>query len=157
MPTPKSVTKVTKDANGHAIVQYTSEVDKAEYMLYELTRAALRDVGKFVMKTFYTNYYQHFKKRTGEAGKSLRSKVWSSKSTIYPRVEIGLKKSAKGFYSMFQEFGTSKTKKLGLLTKAVEDNIATIRQIESKYLDYINSDTSQILANLSEGDIEDEE
>ena len=43
MSVPKSVVKVKK--NG---VEYTSNVDAAQYYIHELNRAALRDVGKFV-------------------------------------------------------------------------------------------------------------
>ena len=45
MPVPKSVTKLSK--NG---VTFKSDVDKANYFLYELSRAALRDVAKLVKK-----------------------------------------------------------------------------------------------------------
>lgn len=157
MPTPKSVVKVTKDAKGNATVTYTSDVDKAEYFIFELTRAALRDVGKFVRKEFGLRYYKQFRKHTGEAGRSLKSKVYSSKNTIYPRVDIGLSSKAKGFYSMFQEFGTKKTKKLGLLQGSVNDNIKTIREIEAKYLDYINADEELIKSKISEEEVEDED
>lgn len=144
MPTPKSVIKVYKDKQGCS-VNYESSVDQAEYYIFELTRAALRDVAKFVMKEWKFRYYSHFKKRTGNGAKAIYSKVWSSKSTKYPRVEIGLPHSyrgnaVKGFYSFFQEFGTKKVKKLGLLTNTVQDNIYTIRKIESQYLKYIDAD-----------------
>ena len=43
MSAPKSVVKIEK--NG---VKCTSSVDFCEYSIKELTRAALRDVGKFV-------------------------------------------------------------------------------------------------------------
>ena len=44
MPVP-SVVKFTK--NG---VEYTSSVDRANYYIYELTRAALKDVGKYICR-----------------------------------------------------------------------------------------------------------
>ena len=43
MAVPKSVTRINK--NG---VQYIDSVDRVNYTLEELTRAALREVGKFV-------------------------------------------------------------------------------------------------------------
>lgn len=144
MPAPKSVVKIVKDKEGAGIT-YTSNVDATQYYMYELTRAALRDVAKFVMAEWKIRYYNHFKKRTGNAIKAIYSKVWSSKSTLYPKVEIGLPhskkgKPVKGFYSFFQEFGTSKTPRLGLLTNSVYENIGRIREIESKYLSYIEAD-----------------
>lgn len=42
---PKSVTRVSKDG-----VKFVNSVDKLEYTLNELSRAALRDTGKFVRK-----------------------------------------------------------------------------------------------------------
>jgi len=42
---PKSVVKVKKDG-----IEYISNVDRTKYTLTELTRAALKDVGKFLRK-----------------------------------------------------------------------------------------------------------
>lgn len=139
MSVPKSVVKINK--NG---VQYTSSVDKCQYLIFELTRAALRDVGKFCCRKFRDSYYKLFKRRTGEAGKSVGFKVFSNENTKYPRVQIGLKKAAKGFYSMYQEFGSSKTKRLGLLHKAVEGNVAEIVKIESQYLSALEDEATAL-------------
>lgn len=151
MSVPKSVVKVKK--NG---VEYTSNIDAAEYYIFELSRAALRDVGKFVRTKWKENYYSHFQKHSGDAGKAVSSVVLSGKKTKYPRVEIGLKQGKiDGFYAYFQEFGTSKTPKLGILTDTVESNIATIVEIESKYLSGLE-DEAKALAMISEEDYEDE-
>lgn len=152
MSAPKSVVKVKK--NG---VEYTSNVDAAEYYIFELSRAALRDVGKFVRTKWKENYYSHFQKHSGDAGKAVSSVVLSGKKTKYPRVEIGLKQGKiDGFYAYFQEFGTSKTPKLGILTDTVESNIATIVEIESKYLSGLESEAAALALISSEGDYEDE-
>ena len=152
MGAPKSVVKVKK--NG---VEYTSNVDAAEYYIFELSRAALRDVGKFVRTKWKENYYSHFHKHSGDAGKAVSSVVLSGKKTKYPRVEIGLKQGKiDGFYAYFQEFGTSKTPKLGILTDTVESNIATIVEIESKYLSGLESEAAALALISSEGDYEDE-
>ena len=45
MSVPKSVVKF--DKNG---VKYVSSVDRAQYTIRELTRAAMRDVGKFLVR-----------------------------------------------------------------------------------------------------------
>ena len=156
MPTPKSQTKVlVKD--GKTEVTYESNLDAAQYAIYELNRAALRDVGKYVAKTFRAAFYSHFKKHTGDAGKATKYKVISGKSTTSPRVQIGLKTGqVDGFYAYFQEFGTSKTPKLGILTDTVESNIATIVEIESKYLSGLESEAAALALISSEGDYEDE-
>lgn len=151
MSTPKSVVKLKKGN-----VEYTSNVDAAEYYLFELSRAALRDVGKFVKAKFKESFYDHFDKETGNAGKATSYTVLSNKSTKYPRVEIGLKKSQlKGVYGYEQEFGTSNIPKLGLLQTAVEDNISKIIEIESKYLSGLE-DEAAALSMIDEGDYEDD-
>lgn len=154
MPTPKSQTKVIKD--GKTEVTYESNLDATQYFLFELNRAALRDVGKFVVKTFKTAYYQHFSKHSGNAGKATKYKVISGKDTLYPRVQIGLKPpSGRGFYAYFQEFGTSDgIPRLGLLTHAVEDNVAEIVKIESQYLSGLSDEASKLEAMIDEKETE---
>lgn len=151
MSVPKSVIKINK--NG---VTYESSADKCKYYLFELSRAALRDVGKFVIRKFRDSYYAIFKRHTGSGGKSTRYNVYSNKKTIYPRVEIGLTssgKKSKGFYSYFQEFGTIKTPKLGLLTRTVHENIPEIVKIESQYLSGLE-DEAKALLMIDEEDYE---
>ena len=151
MSVPKSVTKINK--NG---VTYTSNVDACEYYIFELNRAALRDVAKFVKRTFRDTFYQHFNKDTGNAGRATQSIVLANKDTKYPRVEIGLKKNQlKGVYAYEQEFGTSKVPRLGLLTDAVESNVAKIIEIESKYLSALD-DEAQALALIDESEYSDD-
>lgn len=153
MSTPKTVTKVLP--NG---VEYTSNVDKAEYTIKELCRGALRDVAKFVMKEFKASYYGYYQKHTGKGGKVPKAKVWSSESTQYPRVQIGLKKGkVDGFYGLFQELGASNVKKQGFLTHAVEDNVATIIEIESKYLSALEDEAKALKMIESEQDIDIDE
>lgn len=139
MPTPKSVVKINKDG-----VKYESFADQNQYYLFELTRAALRDVGKFVRKMFNQKYYETFQKKTGKGGKAIKVKVWSSKNTQYPRVSVGWKKGrADGFYSWFQEVGTkgqNPQTRHGILQKVVSENINEIIKIESQYLSGIGSE-----------------
>ena len=157
MGAPKSVTKI-KTKNGKSSVEFTDFTDQANYYLFELTRAALRDVGKYVKKEFQNNYYQHFKKHTGEGGKATNFKVLSSKSTQYPRVQIGLKSGkTDGFYAYFQEFGSSRTPRLGLLQKTVKNNVAQIVQIESQYLSGLSDEAERLNSQIDEGDYEEDD
>jgi len=139
LPTPKSVVKINKDG-----VKYESFADQNQYYLFELTRAALRDVGKFVRKMFNQKYYETFQKKTGKGGKAIKVKVWSSKNTQYPRVSVGWKKGrADGFYSWFQEVGTkgqNPQTRHAILQKVVSENINEIIKIESQYLSGIGSE-----------------
>ena len=116
MSVPRSVTKVTRDG-----VEFTSNVDRVNYTMKELCRAALRDVGKFICKRFRQAYYSAFRRVSGRVGKYTQYFVKYKKEAV-PYLEVGLKPNA--FYGGFQEVGSSKTKKLGLLQSAVEDNIA---------------------------------
>ncbi len=156
MSVPKSSIKLRKDG-----VIYESNVEAAEYYTFELCRAALRDVAKFVKKDFRARFYSHFGRRTGEAGKVLSSKVWASASTKYPRVEIGMKPGAKGFYAFFQEFGAynPKTKQhipqLGLFRKTAYENIDTITKIQAQYLSYLNNE-QKARQFIREGEMVDE-
>lgn len=153
MSAPKSVTKVLK--NG---IEYTNNVDKASYTIKELSRGALRDVAKYVKKQFNISFYNNFKKHTGDGGKIVKAVVYSTEKTIYPRVEIGLKKGkTDGFYGMFQELGAKNTPRLGLLTDAVESNVATIIEIESKYLSALENEAEALrLIQEQEMEVEDE-
>lgn len=145
MPVPRSVTKVTKDG-----VEFVSSVDRCSYTMKELCRAALRDVGKFVCKRFRQAYYSHFKRRRGFVGKYTQYWV-RDKYEKYPNLQVGLKPNA--FYGGFQEFGSSNTEKLGLLSGAVQDNIADIVRIESKYLSALENE-AEALALISDEDYE---
>lgn len=152
MSAPKSVVKVNKDG-----VTYTSNVDACQYYIHELNRAALRDVAKFVKKKFREKYYSVFEKHSGDGGKAVNYVVKSSASTTAPRVEIGLKSGKQdGFYAYFQELGSSKQPRLGILQSCVEDNIAQIVEIESKYLSGLE-DEAAALSMIDEGDYEEDE
>ena len=90
MPVPKSVTKI-KVKKGQTNLEFTDFSDQASYMLHELTRAALRDVGKFISKKWKEIYYSNFKKHTGDAGKAVNYYVIANANTTAPRVQVGLK------------------------------------------------------------------
>lgn len=152
MPTPKSQTKI-KFKNGKSEITYESNLDASQYFIYELSRAALRDVGKFITKLFRNAYYQHFEKHTGDAGKATKYKVISGKSTTAPRVQIGLKTGQQdGFYAYFQEFGTSdgKVPRLGLLTKTTQENVSEIVMIESQYLSGLSAEAARLASKVDE-------
>lgn len=163
MSAPKSVMKFRK-SQGKSYVEFTSNVDAAKYYLFELSRTALRDVARFVKRKFKEDMYSHFGNRTGTAGKAAHYRVLSSKSTKYPRVQIGLtSRNDEGFYAFFQEFGTTENNsyqvtvpKLGLLQKAVRDNIAAIVNIESRYLSGLSKEAAALDALINENEMGDE-
>lgn len=155
MAIPKSVTKISKDGN----VTYTQSVDRVNYTIRELTRAALRDVGKYVCKQFRISFYSHFKRHKYKIGKGAQYWVMHNKKyQEHVELQVGLTNGTKprhpnAWYGGYQELGTSKQPKLGLLTHAVQDNIATIIEIESKYLSALE-DEARALSLISEEDYE---
>ena len=144
MAVPKSVVKISK--NG---IKYESKCDFAKYTLKELTRAALRDVGKFVCREFRNGYYSTFFRRTGKVGRF--TQYWVRSLQEIPDLQVGLKPG--GFYGGFQEFGTKKQLKYNLLTSAAHDNIPEIVKIESQYLSALESE-AKALSLISESDYE---
>lgn len=146
MPLPKSVVKIKKGN-----VEYISEVDKVKFTITELTRAALRDVGKYLCNVFRTKYYARFKRKTGRVGKY--TQYWVRSKQPVPDLLVGIKPSA--FYGLFQEIGGKNTEKVGLLTSSASENIDTIRDIESKYLELMDDETSAVNA-IDEGEYEGE-
>ena len=64
MPLPPSVTRIKKDG-----VEFVSSVDRCAYTIRELVRAALRDVGKYVLRGFRIHpAYLHQKRVPALAG-----------------------------------------------------------------------------------------
>ena len=145
MAVPKSVVKISK--NG---VEYTSEVDKASYTILELTRAALRDAGKFIVRTANSE---------GQKLKGLKGhrRVMGTKSTFLynvpwakkglPHLEVGVTDDT--WYGVDQEMGTSKPPRRQILRNSAHDNIAKIVEIESKYLSALE-DEAEALRLISE-------
>lgn len=152
MALPKSVIKIKKDG-----VEFVSNVDQANYTLRELTKGALRDVGKLLRRRFRENYYKEFKKRTGNAGKSMKAKVvWKRDEGVH--LDIGVPHAhrgfiVKGFYTYFHELGTSKFPAKNILKNTSQQNIPEIRRIEAQYLSAINDDTWYKLIGQEEDEI----
>lgn len=150
MSAPKSIIKVDKTGS----VEYTSNIEATQYYIFELSRAALRDVGKFLRKKAQANFYNEFRKRSGRSGQSIaiNTKVWSSKNTKYPRLEIGLNTKGLTRWFFFQEIGTSKTPRKAILTNTANENIAEIVKIESQYLSGLSNEATRLDELINEND-----
>lgn len=149
MSVPKSVVRFRK--NG---IEYTSNVDFASYTIVELSRAAMRDVGKFITRTANSEAMKlkGLKKSRRVRGRSstfLYNVPWA-KSGL-PHLEVGVTHGT--WYGEQQELGTSKQPKRGILRNAAHDNIAKIIEIESKYLSALE-DEAQALSLINEGEYE---
>ena len=140
MSVPKSVVRFSKDG-----VTYTSSVDRASYTIIELTRAALRDVGKYVARTANSKGMKlmGLKKSRRVRGRTstFRYNVPWAKSGL-PHLEVGVTHNT--WYGVEQELGTSNQPKRQILRNSVHDNIAQIIEIESKYLSALEDEASAL-------------
>jgi hypothetical protein len=129
---PRSVTRINR--NG---VVYTSNVDRAQYTLRELTRAALRDIGKFIT-------YRARGLVRSIAGRALRRsnrprnafQYWNRKREV--DLVVGIKHDT--WYGVDQELGINGQPKRDILRQTVLNNIDTIRDIQAKYLKHIEDE-----------------
>lgn len=147
MSVPKSVVKFKK---GNVV--YESKVDFACYTIVELTRAAMRDVGKYVARTANTAAMKlpGLKKSRRVRGKTstFRYEVPWAKSGL-PHLEVGVTHNT--WYGVNQELGSSKMPKHGILRNSVYENIPKIIEIESKYLSALE-DEARALSLIDEGE-----
>lgn len=140
MPMPKSVTKVSKDG-----ITFVSSVDKAQYTIDELTRAALRDSAKLIRKRMVDELKQlPGMKRNRRLYRSTQYWVRSRESDL----QIGFKHNA--WYGSKSELGTDGQPARGILRNTVMSNIDEIRKIQSQYLSAITTDSAGGLIDENE-------
>ena len=145
MSVPKSVVRFKKGN-----VEYTSNVDFACYTIVELTRAAMRDVGKYIARTANTSAMKlpglkKSRRVRGRTSTFLYNVPWA-KSGL-PHLEVGVTHDT--WYGVEQELGSSAQPKRSILRNAAHDNIAKIIEIESKYLSALESE-AQALSLIDE-------
>lgn len=147
MSVPKSVMKI--DRKG---VTYTSSVDRASYTILELTRSALRDVGRYLARTMRSNA----RKLPGsQADRFVRYKTagfifkvpWAQSGL--PHLEVGV--TPESWYTEAHERGSSDQPRRGILRDTTYANIAKIVEIESKYLSALE-DEAEALRLIHEGE-----
>lgn len=138
MPLPKSV-KFSK--NG---VEFLSNCDRLQYTIGELTRAALRDTGKYICR----ETRKKIKRRTGRLAKNTQYWVRSRSGDL----QVGFKPG--GFYGLFQEIGTEKERKLAALSDSTKNNIEMIQKIQQQYLSAVGQDAAEHM--ISEGEYQGE-
>src|SRR5690625_1855258 len=141
MAVPKSVTKITKDG-----VEFTSNVDRANYTIEELTRAALRDTAKFVRRKMN----DEVRKLPGmrRSRRPYRSnQYWVRKRET--DLQIGFKHNT--WYGVDQELGTNNQPARNILRNSVYNNINQIRLIQGQYLSAIEDENkAKVLINEGE-------
>lgn len=140
MSLPKSV-KFTK--NG---VEYLSNCDRLQYTIKELTRAALRDTGKYVCKMTR----KKVRRRTGRLAKN--TQYWVRSKQEIPDLQVGFKPG--GFYGLYQEIGTVKYKKIAALSDSTESGVSEIQKIQQQYLSAVGTESAESM--IDEGEYQGE-
>ena len=145
MSVPKSVVKFSR--NG---VTYTSNVEFAQYSIRELTRAALRAVGKFISRTCNSAAMAlpGLKKSRRVRGRTSAFQYWARARE--GDLQVGIKHNT--WYGVAQELGANRQPRRDILRNAVQNNIAQIVEIESKYLSALESEAAALALIESEGD-----
>lgn len=147
MPIPKSSLKFKRDG-----VEFTSSVDRCSYTIQELSRAALRDVGRYVVR-MTTRKIRTLPGLARTKYVQKRVQFWVRKQE--GDLQVGLHNIARQknpgatWYGIDQELGLNGQPKRGFLTSSVYDNIKTIRDIEAQYLSAIE-DEQRALALIDE-------
>ena len=132
MPLPRRVVRINRKG-----VKFTSSVERAEYTLEELTRAALRDIGKLV--TFKARdkvraIANHSMKRSQRVKNAFQS--WNRRRET--DLQVGIKHET--WYGVDQELGLDGQPKRDILRKTVFENINIIQEISAKYLKHIEDE-----------------
>ncbi len=145
MSVPKSVVRFRRSG-----IEYTSSVDRASYTILELTRAALRDVGKYLARTANSKAMKlpglkKSRRVRGRTSTFLYNVPWAK--TGLPHLEVGV--THETWYGVEQELGTSSQPKRQILKSSAQENIAKIVEIESQYLSAME-DEAEALRLISE-------
>jgi len=144
---PKSVTKVKKDG-----IEFISNVDRAQYTLQELSRAALKDVAKFLRRRMV----DELKKLPGmKRNKRIynSTQYWVRKRDC--DLQIGIRHNT--WYGVNQELGSKNMPKKGVIRETVFNNIDEIRRIEGMYIQAIEDENRALGLINEDEEVGDEE
>lgn len=142
MALPPSVTKVSRDGN----VTFTSNIDRVNYSINELSRRALFDIAKYLRKKMIIE----LKKLPGM---KKHKRIYNSAQYWVRRKETDLQIGFKHgtWYGVQQEFGDRKQPKRSILRNVVYPNVDQIRLITGQYLSAVE-DENRALGLISEDD-----
>lgn len=152
MPVPKSVMKFNK--NG---VQFISSVDRVNYTIDELTRRALMDVGRFVLREVSKKVrgINKFTRKAKYAPKRYQMWVLKKENELVLGVENTKHGADSAWWADQSELGTNGQPKRGFLYETVRDNIDQIREIEGQYLSAIE-DENKALSLINDNEVTEE-
>lgn len=147
MAMPKSVTKVRKDG-----IEFVSSVDRVQYTIMELSRAALRDTAKLLRNRIKSMAPVD----TGNLRRNVGSWVRKAEDSDVPYLQVGVydKERARkkglqdAYYATWQEFGNSRhpaaNGNRGFIRPAVQDSIEDIRRIQGRYLSEVENENKAL-------------
>src|SRR5690625_2356551 len=142
MAMPRSVTKISRDGS----VEFTSNVDRINYTIDELSRAALRDTAKFVRRKMN----DEVRKLPGM--RRSRRPYRSNQYWVRRRetdLQIGFKHGT--WYGVDQELGTHGQPARNILRNSVYENIDQMLIIQGQYLSAIE-DENRAQGLIDEGE-----
>lgn len=142
--------KFTRDG-----VEFISNVDRVNYTIRELSRAALRDVGRYIVRMSTRKARQlPGLRKTKYVQRRYQFWVRKQEGDLVVGIHNILKDKNPGatWYGMDQELGLNGQPKRGILKGAVYDNVQTIRDIEAQYLSAIE-DEQKALALIDEEEV----
>lgn len=133
-------------------VEFTSNVDRCCYTIQELSRAALRDVGRYVVR-ITTRKVRKLEGlgRTKYIQKRFQFWVRKQEGDLIIGMHNILKNKNPGatWYGIDSELGLNGQPKRAFLKTSVYENINTIRDIEAQYLSAVE-DEQRALALINE-------
>ena len=147
MPLPSAV-KITKQG-----VELVSQVDRAKYLMVELNRAALRDIGKLVRRRALDDVRKLQGMKRGKRPPHA-FQYWVRKRD--GNLQVGIKHDT--WYGAKQELGTSKQPKRAILRNSAYNHVDDIRRIAGAYIKEIEDENRArgLIDENDEGGEEDE-
>lgn len=116
-------------------VEFTEQVDKAQYTIRELSRAALLDSGKLVRKRM-------LKKAKQQPGMRRAKRPYSAFQywVRYRETDLVIGSKHDTWYGADQELGRNGQPKRSIIRGTVYENIDDIRRVQGQYLSAIEDD-----------------
>lgn len=136
MGLPSAKMKIKKK-DGKMNLSFESNVDASQYLITELSRAALRDSAKYLRKVMLVE----LRKLRGlkRSRRPYNLQYWVRKKET--DLQIGFKHGT--WYTLGQELGDKGMKKRGILRNTTFANVEEIRKIQAQYLSALNSQNPQ--------------
>jgi len=141
LPLPNAKMKI-KYKDGKSELTFESKVDRVNYTMEELVRAANRDVGKFLTRLIRAEVrsINNFTRKARYVPQ--RYQYWARKQEN--DLQIGVENTSKGaetaWWADQAELGSNGQPKREFIYNTTKNNIDKIREIQAQYLSAINDE-----------------